>query len=98
LDAAFIHLIHPLGVDRIDFIKLDVEGAERLVWKGAHQFFQHHPQPLPLMHVEIGWAGNRKDWNEVVNELHFLAEHGYQLIDYKALRGTQNVFIRPKKL
>jgi FkbM family methyltransferase len=40
------------GISRIDFIKLDVEGAELGVLKGAAQFLEMRPRPVILAEVQ----------------------------------------------
>ncbi len=39
------------AVDRVDFIKVDVEGAERSVLRGASSLFERDPPPLWLLEV-----------------------------------------------
>jgi len=40
------------GIDKVDFIKLDVEGAEIEVLKGAQRLLQRKPRPVVLCEVE----------------------------------------------
>ena len=46
--------------DRIDFIKIDTEGAEHMVLQGMKNTIIHHPTPKPWMYIEIGWGRDRK--------------------------------------
>jgi FkbM family methyltransferase len=39
-------------IDQVDFIKLDVEGAELPVLRGASQLLSHHPRPMILAEVQ----------------------------------------------
>jgi FkbM family methyltransferase len=40
------------GIDRVDFVKLDVEGAEIEVLKGAPQLLKRKPRPVMMCEVE----------------------------------------------
>ncbi len=95
LDEAYKQLLQPEGVDRVHFIKIDVEGAEHLVFRGGRSFFAAHAFPKPLLHVEIGWANERADWSEEIQEFEFLFAHGYERFAYEQIHGTQNLFIQP---
>lgn len=52
-------------ISRVDFIKLDVEGAELDALKGAHEFLQSRPRPLILAEVQdvrtVVWGYRAKD-------------------------------------
>lgn len=95
LESVFAHILLPDNVKRIDFMKIDVEGGERLVFAGARNLLATHPLPKPLIHVEVGWANNRADWKEETDEFEFLFRNGYERFGYHSLHGTQNLFIRP---
>jgi FkbM family methyltransferase len=67
-----------LAIQRVDFMKIDVEGAELDVFRGAKALFEHHPRPLILAEVQdmrtIPW-GYRS--NEIVL---FLIQRGYRCL------------------
>jgi FkbM family methyltransferase len=63
------------GVDRVDFIKIDVEGAESLVFKGAKKLLAKRP----TMIIEFE-EGNQKRFDTSCAELaRILLENGYKL-------------------
>lgn len=59
------------GVDRIDFIKLDVEGGEIEVFKGAERLLLRRPRPVVLLEVQDirtqQWGYEAK---EIITSLH----------------------------
>jgi hypothetical protein len=40
------------GIERVGFVKMDVEGAELEVLKGAKRFFERTPRPVILCEVD----------------------------------------------
>ncbi len=46
------HVLRERGIERVDFIKLDVEGAELSVLKGAAELLRRRPRPVILAEVE----------------------------------------------
>jgi FkbM family methyltransferase len=62
-------------MDRVDFIKLDVEGAELSVLQGAGEIFDRSPRPVLLCEVQ---DLRTKPWGYSASEIiKFLASHGY---------------------
>lgn len=57
--------LHSHKIDRVDFIKLDVEGAELDVLKGAAQLLQRRPRPVILAEVQdvrtLPWGYRAKE-------------------------------------
>jgi Methyltransferase FkbM domain len=41
-----------LGIQQVDFIKIDVEGAELEVFQGAEKLFERQPRPIILAEVQ----------------------------------------------
>lgn len=46
------HMLDELGMPRIDFVKLDVEGGELEVLTGAERLLERRPRPVLLVEVE----------------------------------------------
>jgi FkbM family methyltransferase len=71
LDASLARL----GIQQVDFIKIDVEGAELEVFHGAEKLFEHRPRPTILAEVQdirtMAWGYFSK---EIVS---FLTQRGY---------------------
>lgn len=63
------------GLQRVDFVKLDVEGAELAVLKGGVRLFTRKPQPLVMCEMQ---DGRTEPWGYRAVEIYeFLAELGY---------------------
>lgn len=69
-------------IDRVDFIKLDVEGAELTILKGAQRLLEHRPRPVILAEVQdvrtLPWGYRARD---IVTTLERL---GYQWFELSA--------------
>jgi len=74
-------------IDRVDFIKLDVEGAELAVLEGAEDLFQRRPRPVLLAEVQ---DVRTKPWGyqarEIVQFLKRLRYSWFQLLDSGSLQ------------
>lgn len=63
------------GIERVDFIKMDVEGAELEVLKGAVQLLQCKPRPIWLVEVQ---DSRTEPWGyRAVEIVRFLERFGY---------------------
>lgn len=63
------------GIERVDFIKLDVEGAELSVLKGATELLHRRPRPIILAEVQ---DIRTKPWGYAAREIiRFLSAAGY---------------------
>lgn len=66
-----------IGLDRLDFVKLDLEGAEPLAIEGAAETLRRH---LPSIHLELS-PGFMKDFGRSVQGLsEELADLGYDAL------------------
>ncbi|MEM3484205.1 MAG: FkbM family methyltransferase [Candidatus Methanomethyliaceae archaeon] len=63
------------GIERIDFVKMDVEGAELEVLKGATQLLRHRPRPVWL--VEVYWVRTEPWGYQAAEIVRFLEVFGY---------------------
>jgi FkbM family methyltransferase len=66
-------------IDTIDFIKIDIEGAEMLCFKGATELLSKH-RPTIIMECNETWC-RRFDYS-VYELLHFLSQFGYRFDNY----------------
>jgi FkbM family methyltransferase len=67
------------GVERIDFLKADVEGAELSLLKGARQSIERW-RPVVLLEIEdrhLGRYGQR-----AVDVVEFMTSHGYRMLTF----------------
>lgn len=68
--------------DKIDIIKVDVEGAEKLVFQGATALLSLPPDRSPTWIFEYS-ANNYADFGyESIEILHLLQHHGYEIWQY----------------
>jgi len=66
-----------IGLERLDFVKLDLEGAEPLAIEGASATLRRH---LPSIHLELS-PGFMKDFGRSVEDLqHKLVSIGYDAL------------------
>jgi FkbM family methyltransferase len=69
-------------ISQVDFIKLDVEGAELTVLKGATKLFKRQPRPVLLVEVQ---DVRTRPWGYAAKEiLEFLAGMGYTWFRFSA--------------
>jgi FkbM family methyltransferase len=79
-----------VGIDRIDVVKIDVEGYEYAVLAGMHQsILRFHP----VIVVELGWGRSNPHRVEQVAELEWLFAHGYERVDYDFDSTTDVVLV-----
>jgi FkbM family methyltransferase len=84
-----------VGIDRIDVIKLDVEGGEYKVLAGMHRTLARL-QKKPVILCEIGWGTAHPQWKEELEQFEWLFAHGYERIDLTMSKTTDVVFL-PKR-
>ena len=91
------------GIDRLDLIMLDVEGAELAALKGADHYLNQAPGEAPCLIFEVhrnyvDWSNGLKD-TEIVQ---FVRSHGYSVFsirDYQSnvpMAGQAIELIRPE--
>jgi len=84
------------GLDKIDLIKIDVEGAEFLVLKGMKEILERLDKK-PHILLEVGWGRcNHPFWDQEVAVFEWLFHNGYERFDYDGITSTQDVIIAPK--
>ncbi len=70
------------GITRVDFIKLDVEGAELSVLQGARELLTRSPRPVILAEVQ---DIRTRPWDYRASEIiHYLADKGYKWFSLSA--------------
>jgi FkbM family methyltransferase len=86
------------GIDKVDMLKLDVEGVEELVLRGARSLFAR-AKPLVICEMWVTDSGQR------VGPWHFLSDYGYrfysvdlngQLVPIDSPRHGNNVALPPR--
>ena len=70
---------------RVDFIKLDVEGAEELVLRGAEQVLE---QWRPMVLFEVNAEASQRLKLAADGACQVLRQHGYQLLSLDDAAGT----------
>ena len=88
------------GIDRLDFVKIDVEGAELEVLEGGRQVIQTL-QPAMLVEIEARHAARYERTTDDVTE--WMLARGYTMYTWKhgwrwtpsILAGTRNYLFRP---
>lgn len=92
-----------MGVDRVDVIKLDIEGAEWAALRGAQRTLEQH---RPVLIVEIGWETCQAAGYQPDEFARWIIEQGYyiekiiedgktQAITPDQLGDFQNIFAYP---
>jgi FkbM family methyltransferase len=82
------------GIDRVDFIKIDVEGAESMVFKGATKLLATRP----TMIIEFEESNQKRFGTSCVELARVLLENGYRLesildgkrVPYDAAHASQH--------
>lgn len=68
------------GISNIDILKMDVQGAEFSVLKGATDMLKN--QQIALIYTELILCPTYKNQNKFHEYLSFLASFGYELLDF----------------
>lgn len=74
------HYCHKQEIDRIDLLKIDVEGAELMVLRGAEKMIE---MVSPLMIVELHKGESKRFGYTVAETIQFLWDAGYSLYTVK---------------
>lgn len=81
-------------IERIDIMKIDVEGSEFRVLKGMKKTLSKLSKK-PVILCEIGWGyDSHPNWNEEVKVFEWLFSIGYKRFDYN-VKGTRDVLFIP---
>ena len=68
------------GISNIDILKMDVQGAEFSVLKGATDMLKN--QQIALIYIELILCPTYKGQNKFHEYLSFLASFGYEMLDF----------------
>lgn len=74
----FDDLVQGKGIDRIDFIKLDVEGMELDILRGAEEALKH----LNGIRLEVNYLDHRKNQASFAEIINHLTERGFKVFRY----------------
>ena len=80
------NLVEDKGIHRIDFIKLDVEGMELEILRGAEKALKH----LKGIRLEVNYLDHRKSQASFAEIMNYLTERGF-----KVFRHLENHAWRP---
>jgi FkbM family methyltransferase len=84
-----------VNLKKVRLIKIDTEGAEALVIKGARQFLKSL-FPRPILLIEIAWGKDEHPmWDKVIIEFEWLFSNGWKRIDLNEMHDTQDVVLFP---
>lgn len=83
-----------LGPSKVDFIKIDVEGAELLVFRGAQQLLAANPH-APIL-CEFNDANARSLGFSVAELARFFLDRDYRLFEYEAKTSSLKILERPE--
>lgn len=87
-----------VGINEIDIIKIDVEGAEYLVLEGMKRTLSRLKKK-PVILCEIGWGCNsHPEWEREKAIFEWLFENGYERCDYNVTSTSDVVFVPKKSL
>jgi len=77
-------------VERVDFIKIDVEGWERHVLEGAFEIIKKHK---PYLLIEVAWGYNHPEWSLCEETYKKLFDIGYKNVQFSY--NTQDILFEP---
>jgi FkbM family methyltransferase len=77
--------MEPLGLGTIDFIKLDTQGSELDILRGAERTLA---DPLLAIQVEVEFTPLYEDQPLFADVATFLRSHGFESIDFEALHSA----------
>ena len=90
----FDDIVQDLNIDRLDFVKIDVEGAELQVLIGMKNSIQRHN---PLILCEVLFADSKASWEDYMRRIAEL-EAFLKVVDYKiyqVMRDHHRIILRP---
>jgi FkbM family methyltransferase len=92
----FDDYVDEIGLNNIDLLKIDVEGAEYRVLSGMKKTLSGLDKK-PIIFCEIGWGSKMHPyWHEECEVFEWLFQNGYKRFDYNAIEATQDVLIIPE--
>jgi FkbM family methyltransferase len=80
------------NIQKIDFIKIDVEGYEFKVLSGFFEFLKTMKHK-PYLYIEVGWGTKHPEWNTVKNIYDQLFLIGYKPITFSHV--TEDILFKP---
>lgn len=83
-----------LKIDRIDFVKIDVEGHEYKVLQGMMSAIREFK---PIIYTEVAWGNSHPHWDEEKAAFEKVFQAGYESFDLDKVTTTRDVLLRPIK-
>lgn len=79
-------------IEKIDFIKIDVEGYERNVLEGSWELIKKFK---PYILIEVAWGVNHPDWHLNRETYKKLFSLGYEEFNLDSIQDTQDILFKP---
>lgn len=79
-------------IEKIDFIKIDVEGYERNVLEGSWNLIEKFK---PYILIEVAWGKNHPDWHLNKKSYEKLFSLGYERFDLDSIEITKDIIFKP---
>jgi FkbM family methyltransferase len=86
-------LLTDLGISHVDVVKVDVEGFEAAVFRGAAQTFTSHNKPIVVFEF-LDWAEERAGYTAGAAQS-LLLEYGYSLMKIGKAGTLGNALVEP---
>ena len=84
-----------LKLDRVDFVKIDVEGHEHKVLEGMMDTLRRF---MPIIFTEIAWGKDENpDWDREKEVFQKLFDMGYAPHDLDKITCTRDIILRPAR-
>jgi FkbM family methyltransferase len=103
--ATLDEIVHDCGLAHVDVVKIDVEGYEPHVLKGARSTIERH-RPEIFLETSPAWL-SKSDLDLLVSQIEWLLALGYEFLDVSGdhnervlaakeiLEGQRNLHLRP---
>lgn len=77
-------------IEKVDFIKIDVEGLEYKVLEGGMKLISNHK---PYILIEVGWGTRHPEWSDCEKQYNKLFDIGYKRVTFSD--QTEDILFEP---
>ena len=77
-------------IEKVDFIKIDVEGFENKVLEGGMKLILRHK---PSILIEVGWGTRHPNWSDCEEQYNKLFDAGYKRVAFT--EHTEDILFEP---